>query len=333
MTKFSVYLATNVQIENWNTITKSLYGSTVYHTIEWLKILEAKSSTKLFLFIIELNGEVYGVFPVFYQKKYKLKFIYSPPPKTGVPNLGPLYCDGLKQKEFENIQEIFIDNILEYFDNRIDYFYLISVPQLRDARQFIWNNFSVSPLYSYQVSLKRSKEDIFKSFSSQVRTDIRRALKNKDLIFKEGGLEEMLQINNFVKDRYKKNGRDYSISSNYLTKIYNQMCDYVYIYCLYYKDKLIAGLILLSYNNVLSHWIGGTPPIVKQIGANELLHWKAIEFGIENKFECYELVGANTKHLCRYKVKYNPNLIQYYFVRKRNFVFKIVEKLYLKFRA
>ena len=84
------------------------------------------------------------------------------------------------------------------------------------------------------------------------------------------------------------------------------------------NKHLLTGIVLIKYKNKIQYWIGGIPPKEKYVGINELLHWNVIKRNLNTNVTYYDLVGANTKHLCRYKSKFNPVLKVYYTVEKGN---------------
>jgi hypothetical protein len=56
------------------------------------------------------------------------------------------------------------------------------------------------------------------------------------------------------------------------------------------------------------------------------MHWKIIEWGQKNNCTVYNLGGANTPHLCKPKLKYNPDLVLYSEVFKGNGLSEFINK-------
>ena len=53
----------------------------------------------------------------------------------------------------------------------------------------------------------------------------------------------------------------------------------------------------------------------------------------EKGYKYYELMGANTKHLCSFKAKFNPNVDVYFRLIKKNHKSRIAEFLYNKLKG
>jgi len=65
---------------------------------------------------------------------------------------------------------------------------------------------------------------------------------------------------------------------------------------------------------------------------NDLIHWRIIRDAIDEGYTTYDLVGANTERLCRYKSKFNPALRTYYSMTDGMTGMNTAAKLYRKFR-
>ena len=74
----------------------------------------------------------------------------------------------------------------------------------------------------------------------------------------------------------------------------------------------VTGNILINFKNMVHHWIGGVKSYRNHTGANEFLHWSGMERYSDEGISQYEFMGANTKHLCDHKSKYNPELRVFY---------------------
>lgn len=338
MSEIKVKIAEEEALKKWDELVDISTQGSIFHKLDWLRAAEIQSKSKLFLLIGCRGEKIVGLFPVFYIRKPFLKMVFSPPPRCAIPWMGPVYIDSnLKQYKVESIQQEFVGNVFDFLENElginIDYTLISTSHNLFDTRPFKWKGFCVQPTYSYVIPLDKNLDDILGDFKNQERTDIRRALKNDGIKIEKGGIKEILLINKMVAERYKKQGRKYGISDDYLRDLYRNFQADIEAITLYSDGRLITGLVLLRYKKRISHWIGGTPPRVPIIGANAVLHWKVIVEAKQNDLKYYELIGANTQHLCRVKSKFNPNLEVHFSATKNSLKGKVAEYLFRKLKG
>ena len=88
-------------------VNKSPQGS-IFHTWRWLKIVEKHTNSKLYPLIGMKGNTPIGIFPIFFKKK-SLNMVFSPPPGSAIPYLGPAIVNynALKQSKRESIYKGF----------------------------------------------------------------------------------------------------------------------------------------------------------------------------------------------------------------------------------
>src|SRR4030067_3227207 len=111
-----INLADKTELEKWDEIVKSSPYGTIFHTIEWLRIAEKHTNSRIYPFIGKNGNEIVGIFPIFYRKIGLTKMVFSPPPKTAIPYMGPILIgyDQLKQDKKEYINNVFHENINKF---------------------------------------------------------------------------------------------------------------------------------------------------------------------------------------------------------------------------
>ena len=67
------------------------------------------------------------------------------------------------------------------------------------------------------------------------------------------------------------------------------------IFLAYYEGKPVGGLGVSSFNNFINEWGVGRSEIdfSKKLYAQDLIKWKIIEWGKENKLNYFDLSGVN----------------------------------------
>lgn len=320
----------------WDQFIDSSSAGTLFHKYDWLKAAEKHTGYKL-IPIVVFKGEVLiCVFPVFYLKKGFIKMLLSPPNACSIPHMGPvLNIDTQKVYNYEKTYFTVIDQLLEYLASQIGYDYLkITLPPIvNDMRPLIWNDFRVSLNYTYEIPLSNGITEIFNSFDSRIRQQIRSAEKNRNLIIKKQNPEKIKSFIKLIAERYEGQGKEFKVSETYISELLKgSLFKNLHFLAAYYNSNIISGLVLLEYKNVIHHWLGAISPKERIVGVNELLHWTAIKEFESKGFKGYELMGANTKHLCQNKSKYNPDLINYYVAEKMTSKGSIALSLFNKLR-
>jgi hypothetical protein len=320
--------------EKWDKIiSESPYG-TLFHKWNWLKITEKHTKSKLFPLIGEKNGEIVGIFPIFFQKNGPARMVFSPPPHAALFYIGPLPV-GIEKLRQENREHVYFD-----FQNSVENFILkvlkpnyISIglsPALQDPRPFIWSGYLIEPLYDYEIDLTKGTEYLFQTIDKKRRQDISRA-KKRGITIEVGHREEFEKIINLMEIRYEQQDKEMTVPRSYLTDIYNAFEDNITVFTAKYEGDIVTGLIDLKYKDSIYSWIGNLKPVIKlSPSPTDLLNWEAIRFGCNQGFKYYVVLSAaGNERLHSYSAsKFDPKLKIRYFAKKTSFLSRIYEKGY-----
>jgi len=323
--------------EKWDKIVDTSPYGTIFHKWKWLKIMEKHTNSKFYP-IMGLKGETpIGIFPFFYQKTFIIKGVFSPPPKTAVPYLGPLIVDydTLKQYKKESIYIEFQKEVDKLIFNEIKPSYvLFSLPQgLIDARPFKWSGYNVTPNYNYIIDLSKGLDKIWMDFKNELRKSINKTKKEIEVF--EGKKEELGLVYDSLFKRYKEQDIKLPLSKEYLLELYDSFSENLKIFIAKNKGEFITGNVIICYKNKAISWIGLIRTDLIGIYPNDLLQWEIIKLAHEQGYTQYEVIGANTPRLVNFKSKYNPDLTLQFEVKKSTLLGNIAEKGYkiLKMRC
>lgn len=327
-----VRVAGNEELKNWDMIIETSPYGTIFHTFDWLKIIEKHTGSKLYP-LIGLKGEkVIGFFPVFHKKKSLVKMVFSPPPKVGIPYMGPVLLgyDKLKQEKKESVIMDFVTGVDNFIHNNFKpgYIYFELPPGLIDCRPFKWLGYQVEPMYGYLLDISVGLSDLESKFSIQARRNIKKAEKD-GMRIELGFKEELLVLYDRLYGRYEEQERKIPISKDYLLDVFDKFNPKnLKVFIIRYQDDIISGGIKLCYKERIIDWIGQPKTTVRT--ANDFLHWGVMKWGIEHKLNYYEILGANTLSISQFKSKFNPSLDIYFGIKKATIFGIVAEKLYKK---
>jgi hypothetical protein len=307
--------------EEWDSfILKSPYGQ-IFHLWNFLKIVENHSQTRLFTYGI-FNGEkLVALIPLFYQKRYGFRFIFSPPPKTAIPHLGMVLdntFDTLNQHRKERLLIQMADKLLPELDTHAPNLVSISnPPDYIDLRPFIWKGYEVKPRYTYFLDLNSSLDNILKGFTRQRRQSIKNA-ESQGFEVQTGG--DITDLYKGMENRYREQGLTIPLlGQNYLSDLYSAFPEYLKLYTVMNEGQKYGSILVTRFKDV-KLWLGS--------GMVELLIWNIIKDAQRDGFSSCELVGANTKNLCKFKNQFNPHVKLYFGIVKRDLIGKLSESFY-----
>ena len=155
----------------WDKLVDESPHATLSHKWDFLKIIEKYSGYKLYTYGVYKGDYLLGIYPLFYRRKLGLRTIYSPP-------MGALYLGFLVSNEFDELKqskkESFLNSFLGEMENEIqmyapDYTLIYTTPNFSDIRFYKWNNYTVSPEYTYSVNLNLSQEEMWNNLIQRYR--------------------------------------------------------------------------------------------------------------------------------------------------------------------
>ena len=335
--RYTIRILDRSAFHEWDEFVDRSDEGTLFHKSEFLQAAENHSALQLIPITVIKGEDLVCVFPLFVKRKHGLKILLTPPNGSGIPYLGPVISLNKNSKyKYEKAYFALVDEILSFIKDEISYDYLRIVfsPGNDDLRPFLWNGLSIQPFYTYFLDISRGKDVVFNEFDGRIRTSIRKAEKTGGVSHCSGEQNDYFTLLSLVRSRYASQGLKYKITDEYFRELLKgSLKDNIKVISVYSNNKLITGNILLEYKNTVHHWIGGINPAEKATGVNELLHWKIIQDYADRNFKYYEMMGANTRHLCDHKSKYNPEVIAYYAGEKYNMKGRIAKSLFKRVRG
>lgn len=330
MSEYKSYILSENEIDVWDEfVDKSPYG-TIFHKYEWLKIAEEHAGMKFLPVAVNKGNTVVSLLPLFIKNKYGFRLLLSPPNSCAIPHLGPVFnIPATNRYVYEKTYINIIDAIIEFVEVKLgfDYIRIIHTPQIFDIRPYLWEKYNVNPNFTYILNLKNKNEEIYKKFYTSIRNNIKNAKKNRDILISHC-MEHSYDTLSLVKERYSEQNRSFKVSENYIKNLMNSsFAQNIESVSLIHNGNLIAGTIDLMDRNHICSWLGTVNRKMNITGAGELLLWETLKEYRNKGYTTYDLVGANTRHLCDYKAKFGPDLVQYFVVYKASVKGKLALKL------
>jgi hypothetical protein len=321
--------------KEWDELVSGADNNTIFHTWDWLKVVRKHWKGRFHAVMGVDNGEPIALLPIFEQKRMGFKLLFSPGPRTATPYLGPLLRRDSKisQSEREKMHLDFQSSFQEYLTGEIrpDYIFLLTPPGLADVRPWQWGGYSASPLYEYVLDPKLPEEELWNNLKRNLRNEIKQTIK-AGVEVRIGGRKDYLGLVKDTKRRYIAQGIKEETSDALLTDLFDALHPKnMRILVAEHKGERVAGIVELLFQDTVISWIGGVRSEAKGIFPNALVHWESIRMANKSGKNSYVEIGANTRHLCKFKRQFNHAPLQYFALRDYpNPLLRVVERGYMR---
>ncbi|SNZ16978.1 Acetyltransferase (GNAT) domain-containing protein [Natronoarchaeum philippinense] len=311
-------------------------GVEVFHTPEALSVLDEHATGDLRLYGGFKGQQPVGLFPLLVQDRSIGSAVLSPPPGFGVPRMGPMVMPtSPKQRKREKVNTAFIEAVLEDVgvDDSLTLFRSICSPDYDDPRPFSWSELGVATKFTYVLDLaNESTDDVLTSFSKSLRREIRDG-EELDIEITREGLDGARSVYEDTKVRYQEQDKTFPLSWEYVRDLVDAVDERSRVYVARTSDgRFLSGITVLYSDDAAFFWQGGTRATHENVSINSLLHWRVIEDVIEDppmaSVTSYDLMGANTERLCRYKSKFGADLVPYYVAESQGTGMDVAKRAY-----
>lgn len=294
-------------------------GFEVFHDPAALSVLAEHAEGELRLYGGFKGDRAVALWPTFVHEMSLGKVVTSPPPSLAVPRLGPLTMPASpKRRKREKVNRRFIDAVLADLDveESLSLCRILCPLSYDDPRPFAWNGLDLQPAFTYVVRAEGSPEAVRESFSKSLRRELR-TLEDFEVTVGVEDAEAARTVYEDVAARYDEQGRGFGPSWPYVRDLIAVLEDRARVYVARSPEgAYLSGVVALYSNDAAYYWLGGSRTTYESASVNSLVHWAVVRDLFEDppvdSVGGYDLVGANTERLCRYKAKFGGDLVPYY---------------------
>jgi len=295
-------------------------GFEPFHTPAALSVLDDHASGDLHLFAGYKGQNPVALLPLFIQRRAVGSMVTSPPPGFSVPRLGPIVMPASpKQRKRERLNRRFAEAIVEEtdIDSPTTLFRMVANTAYTDPRPFVWSDFSLDTSFTYVLDVAdTTPEELLADCSKSLRREIRDA-RDLDVTIQQEGVEGAKAIYDRTDERYAEQDEEFALSWEYVRDLIEALDERARVYVARDPDgDFLSGVTALYSNDAAYFWQGGARGEYNGTTVNSLIHWRILEDIAEappiESVTQYDLMGANTERLCRYKSKFGASLEPYY---------------------
>jgi lipid II:glycine glycyltransferase (peptidoglycan interpeptide bridge formation enzyme) len=309
-------------------IDDSPYGM-LFHKWDLLKVIQKHTGYDLRTYGIFKGEELIAVLPMFYTHKMGVKLAYSPPQGTLVyiPYMGLVmgkeHASHKQQKRESNLDLACADIDRELKNNRANIMSFTFMPEMIDVRPFLWEDYDIRLFYTYMINLERPVEAIWDSFEKDCRREIKISAKLGIHCKQHTDVDLFYEI---MTAALKDKGNTFFIrqSKEYLKDLIAAYPRNIKMYFLYLNEEAIGVYVNCEYKDLCICWLGNGAPN-RNIASNEYNIWEMIKIAKSAGYKRLELWGGDMKRLNMFKSKFNPVLVPYYHVSKKDAIGKMAD--------
>ncbi len=166
---------------------------------------------------------------------------------------------------------------------------------------------------TFWIDLTPSEDELFKSFHSKTRYNIRLAQKN-GVVIKEDDTEKAFdKYLELTKETVERQGF-FAHTAKYHRLMWETLrkAGIAHLMTALYQNETITTWILFEWQGFLYYPYGASTEKHKQIMANNLMMWEAIKFGKKRGLKTFDLWGREEgKGFTKFKEGYSPKVVEF----------------------
>lgn len=324
-----------IDLSEWERMLPS-EGFEVFHTPAALSVLAEHTESELHLLGARKGDQPLALVPAFVRRNAVGTAVFSPPPGMGVPRLGPILMPtSPKRRKRERLNREFTDAVVERLagDGPRTLFRMECNVAYDDPRPYAWADFDVGNAFTYALNVDGGDTDaILGSFSKSLRREVRDAT---DLPIEVGteGIDGARAVFEDTESRYAEQDEPFALTWPYVRDLVEALGERARVYVARDPDgAFLSGVTVLYSNDTAYFWQGGARATYDGVSVNSAVHWRIIEDLAADPeladVTRYDLMGANTERLCRYKSKFSADLVPYYVIESNGTAMTLAKTAY-----
>ncbi len=300
--------------DEWDGLLDRSPEATPFHRYAFLEVLAEYTDAEVHPLVGYGDDGPIGLFPVFIIRKGPITTAFSPPPGMKIHYMGPVTVgtDALDRAGAEQRNRRFVRSALDRIADRFSprYIYLYTATRYTDTRPFTWDGFDETPNFTYVVPLEDGADSVFDQFSRDARKNVRE-VRDADCEIVEADVDAATEIIRMVADRHEEQDEWFPLTPSFIEDLADALsADVFRPYACLMDDEVVGGTIALELGDTAYAWQGGAKPRI-DLDVNDAVHWEIMQDATDRGVTRYDLVGANSPRLSRYKSKFAPSLESY----------------------
>ena len=265
--------------------------------------------------------ELVGGCPLFVKRLIGSYFAVSRGPLT--PYAGFLLPDqdSTSVRKSELVQHGILNALCDRIQrDRYSSITITNSPDLLDIRPCLWRGWEGHVAYTYYVNLEGNFSE---RFSKSVRREVRKA---GDMGLHIERLDDVEVHHKLLTQVFGRQEMDAPVGVDFFTSMLDlterKKCGGMWV-ARDESENILASRIWIWDNKRAYAWSAASDQACRDSGANQYLFVSVLEEMQKMGFHQVNIMHGNTQRLSYHAAGYNPILVPYYSVKRRNFVFNI----------
>ncbi|MBP2144642.1 lipid II:glycine glycyltransferase (peptidoglycan interpeptide bridge formation enzyme) [Methanofollis sp. W23] len=294
--------------DEWNRVVRASPYGTVFHTFEWMDVLEQQYKVQKIPLGIFENGDLIGVFPAFLQRKGIFNILVSPLHEAATPYAGPVVGNN-KLSDVIRAFDIYSE-CADYYDITFSPGYVYD--------DNVLENLDFQERYTYILNLDQSIDIIWKNLNKKCRNAIRKAKKSDVTIVEGNSQRDLEDFWEMIEVTFQKWDTESPISVDYTRAVYDAFSQNEQFKMIFAErdGERIGGAIFLCFADKIYYWQGASYPDYYRYAPNNLIQWHIIQWAVQNGFRIYDMLGANIPSIAKFKSSFGGDLVSYSYLYK-----------------
>jgi lipid II:glycine glycyltransferase (peptidoglycan interpeptide bridge formation enzyme) len=280
----------------------------IFHSKEWLRLLEATQSASLMLIGFYSNNKLVGVAPIFCRRFAVFKIAASPMIIEDTPYMAIAIDD-----------DLFSDAIFaldRYLTSR--HFSFIRLIFSKDVSAMpLPGGFNVINKHSHVLRIT-DIDTIWRNLEGRCRTAIRKAEKSGVSVSIETDASFMDTYYDMCSLLYRRQKMSVRNSKLFYNKLFADLGDNLLVISAHLNQHCIAAAIILVAPPRAYYLDGVSLQDYNAYSPNNLIQWKAIQLALEKGCMEYDFVGSDIPRLANFKKSFGGTLTTYTCLEKSN---------------
>ena len=312
----------DIKINKWNTlILKSPY-STPFQTHEFYKFYNSVPGLSAEVFAVEDSDDLKSLCVVTIQREEGIKAYFS---RRAIIYGGPIYIDA----DYETVKYL-LHNINLVLNKKVIYMEVRNYVDFGKLKPFYVNaGWKWLPYMNIILPLKGSSpNDVLGLMKYNRRRQIKLSLAEGATYREANDTSDVKNIYMILKELYSKKVKLPVPDLNFFQALFRSAIGKVFV--ILHNNRIIGGAFCLYLENksIYTMYYCGIRNYHKKIFPTHLSILAAIDFGIQNKLEFLDFMGAGLKHkeygVRKYKKEFGGEVLEYGRFRKINNLFLFV---------